>query len=124
MLRILLAEDEILLRLVFQDFLTDLGHEVIAVVDGQEALDMLRVAPFDVLVTDIHMPRMTGVELLRVVGAEFPDLPCIVASAFARSAMQQDLARTRARILGFAEKPFTFDALERLLARVERRPAA
>jgi CheY-like chemotaxis protein len=119
-MKICVAEDDFLIRMVLEEYLTDLGHAVITAEDGQAALDLLRVAPFDVLVTDISMPRMTGVQLLDVVGVEFPHLFCIVASGLGNHVVMQELARVKARILGMAPKPATFAHLGRLLAEAER----
>jgi len=65
--RILVAEDEANLRLVIQKELARLGHEVRAVGDGEAALKLLEESNVDVLLTDISMPRMDGMELLRRV---------------------------------------------------------
>ncbi|HEV3470890.1 MAG TPA: sigma-54 dependent transcriptional regulator [Pyrinomonadaceae bacterium] len=65
--RILVAEDEANLRLVIQKELARLGHEVRAVGDGEAALRLLEESNVDVLLTDISMPRMDGMELLRRV---------------------------------------------------------
>jgi len=65
--RILVAEDEANLRLVIQKELARLGHDVRAVGDGEAALKLLEESNVDVLLTDISMPRMDGMELLRRV---------------------------------------------------------
>jgi DNA-binding NtrC family response regulator len=65
--RILVAEDEANLRLVIQKELARLGHDVRAAADGEAALKLLEESNVDVLLTDISMPRMDGMELLRRV---------------------------------------------------------
>jgi DNA-binding NtrC family response regulator len=65
--RILVAEDEANLRLVIQKELARLGHEVRVAADGEAALKLLEESNVDVLLTDISMPRMDGMELLRRV---------------------------------------------------------
>jgi DNA-binding NtrC family response regulator len=65
--RILVAEDEANLRLVLQKELERAGHEVKVASDGEAALKLLEEANVDVLLTDISMPRMDGMELLRRV---------------------------------------------------------
>jgi DNA-binding NtrC family response regulator len=65
--RILVAEDEANLRLVIQKELQRLGHDVRAATDGEAALKLLEESNVDVLLTDINMPRMDGMELLRRV---------------------------------------------------------
>jgi len=65
--RILVAEDEANLRLVLQKELQRMGHDVKVAPDGEEALKLLEESNVDVLLTDISMPRMDGMELLRRV---------------------------------------------------------
>jgi len=65
--RILVAEDEANLRLVLQKELQRMGHDVKVAPDGEEALKLLEESNVDVLLTDISMPRLDGMELLRRV---------------------------------------------------------
>lgn len=120
-MRILVAEDELLLRIVYEDFLADLGHDVQSAFDGQAALEALRAGRFDVLVTDLNMPRLDGFGLLRAVAAEFPAVVCVVASAFARESALPDLIATGARLMHHLVKPFDFAELARVVAEAERR---
>jgi uncharacterized protein involved in exopolysaccharide biosynthesis len=68
--RILVAEDESNLRLVLQKELQRMGHEVRVAPDGEAALRLLEESNVDVLLTDINMPRVDGVEVLRRLKAE------------------------------------------------------
>jgi two-component system, chemotaxis family, chemotaxis protein CheY len=81
---ILLAEDHSDLRQLYTFMLTNDGFEVTAVKDGEEALAALLLQAPDVIVTDIEMPKMDGVELIKQVRSkpEFADLPVIAISAF------------------------------------------
>src|SRR5689334_6948296 len=81
-LRVLLAEDESLAALVVEDALTDMGHAVVHAADGEAALHLAGTAPFDVLVTDIAMPRMTGLELIPQLRARHPGLPVVVMTGY------------------------------------------
>lgn len=67
MARILIVEDEAVLRLTFGQFLEDEGHEVDTAEDYNEALRHLEQTPFDVIVTDIILAGKTGVDLLRTI---------------------------------------------------------
>ena len=68
-MRILVAEDQALARLVLTSYLRNWGHEVIETTDGQEALDYIASAPekTDMLITDWSMPRLDGLELSKMV---------------------------------------------------------
>jgi DNA-binding NtrC family response regulator len=61
----LLADDEAGIRQLLFDALTGEGFKVTLAKDGQESLDKLKNRRFDLLITDIHMPRLNGIELLR-----------------------------------------------------------
>ena len=72
---ILLVEDEIDLLDMLAETLQKTGYEVFKAANGVEAIDQLKKRQFDLLISDIHMPEMDGIELLRVVGKEFNSVP-------------------------------------------------
>jgi two-component system sensor histidine kinase and response regulator WspE len=80
--RILVAEDSITVREVERQLLLRMGYDVAVAVDGMDAWNQLRDGRFDMLVTDIDMPRMNGIELVRTVRADarFAHLPIAVVS--------------------------------------------
>src|SRR5206468_1886725 len=63
--RILIADDEPDMREIFSAWFRRLGCHVAEAADGREALDLLSREPFDVIVTDVRMPRVTGIELVQ-----------------------------------------------------------
>lgn len=80
--RILVVDDSITVREVERQLLTRRGYDVDVAVDGREGYSALRAARYDLMVTDVDMPRMTGIELIRAVRREsrFADLPIIIVS--------------------------------------------
>ncbi len=80
--RILVADDSLTVREVERQLLSRLGYTVAVAVDGMDAWNQLRAGAFDMLVTDIDMPRMNGIELVRLVRADprFAHLPIAVVS--------------------------------------------
>jgi two-component system sensor histidine kinase and response regulator WspE len=80
--RILVAEDSITVREVERQLLTRLGYDVAVAVDGMDAWNQIRAGRFDMLVTDIDMPRMNGIELVRLVRSDprFAHVPIAVVS--------------------------------------------
>jgi len=80
--RILVADDSITVREVERQMLLRLGHDVEVAVDGMDAWNQLRNGQFDMLVTDVDMPRMNGIELVRTLRAEarFATLPVAIVS--------------------------------------------
>lgn len=80
--RVLLVDDEPSLRITLAANLELDGYEVIEAASGEEALDLAEKHTFDVVLSDIRMPGMNGVELFRALRAKRPTLPCILMSAF------------------------------------------
>ena len=77
--RILVVDDEPMVRALIVRALTDDGHEVVAVANGRAALDAARVASvgFDLIVTNSYMPGLTGPELVAKVRQDFPNQPIL-----------------------------------------------
>jgi DNA-binding response OmpR family regulator len=77
--RILVVDDEPMVRALIARALTDDGYEVVAVANGWAALDAARQAAvgFDLIVTNSYMPGLTGPELIARVREDFPDLPIL-----------------------------------------------
>jgi CheY-like chemotaxis protein len=114
--RILIAEDDADLRLLLRLVLHKAGHQVSEARDGVEALEALTRAPFDVVLVDNVMPRMTGVEVLEAVQLlRRPERPLmVVISALAtRSDIRSYYVRGAD---DFLAKPF---ATEELVGRVQ-----
>ena len=80
--RVLVADDSITVREVERQMLKRLGHEVEVAVDGVDAWNQLCGGHFDLLVTDVDMPRMNGIELVRTLrrDARFANLPVAIVS--------------------------------------------
>lgn len=82
-IRVLMAEDERLAAEVIEEGLVEAGFEVLAANDGQEAFDLAaNGAGFDLLLTDLRMPRLDGGELIALLRAERPDLPVVVMTGY------------------------------------------
>jgi signal transduction histidine kinase len=82
-LRVLLVDDDDSVREVCAAMLEDIGCEVTAVASGEEALQALSRAKFTIMLTDIAMPLMTGVELARRAREILPGMPVLFASGYA-----------------------------------------
>ena len=72
-IKVMIADDQQTSRLLIRSALTDLGITQVGMAkDGQEALDLVLRQPVHLIISDYHMPRMNGVELLRAVGMNPP----------------------------------------------------
>ncbi|MFQ5900819.1 MAG: response regulator [Thermodesulfobacteriota bacterium] len=81
--RILIVEDENIQRHILVGELTERGFHINAAVNGYEALEKLQEGVFDLLITDINMPEMDGIKLMKEVRKIHPDLPIIVTTGYA-----------------------------------------
>lgn len=79
--RVLVVDDSPVVRSLLVEALRRNGFDTDAAEDGQAALDAIGGRPPDLLLTDLEMPRMGGLELVRTVRAGFPDLPIVMLSA-------------------------------------------
>ena len=102
--RILLAEDDDSMRGFLTRALVKAGYDVIAFANGAEAYDRLKEEPFSLLLTDIVMPRMDGIELARRASEIDPDLKIMFITGFAAVTLNSDKPAPKdARVLS---KPF------------------
>lgn len=86
---ILLVEDEVLLREGVQEMLEVHGYKVIGAGDGHEALEWLDQVSVDLVISDLVMPNMNGVDFIEQLRAKHPGLPIIVASGSTGSVMKR-----------------------------------
>lgn len=123
-LTVLIVDDEPVNRLVLARMVEHLGSQCLEAASGPEALDVLRDQPVDLVLMDIQMPRMSGieaVELLRKAPGPNQDAPVVAVTG--------DTTRTRREYiaLGFddyANKPISLAAVKQMLAARRQAPAA
>ncbi len=102
--RILLAEDDESMRGFLERALAKAGYDVISYANGEEAFERLKEEPFTLLLTDIVMPRMDGIELARRASELDPELKIMFITGFAAVTLNTDTGAVRdARVLS---KPF------------------
>ena len=80
MAHILVIEDEQATRYLLRDVLEQEGHEVREACNGQEGIEHYRVSPADIVITDIIMPEKEGLETIRELCREFPQVKIIAMS--------------------------------------------
>ncbi len=103
MIRILLAEDDAAMRTYLTRALEKAGYSVVSVGSGTEALPFIKTEIFDLLVSDIVMPEMDGIELSKRVQALSPRTKVMFITGFAAVCMRARNEAPQARMLS---KPF------------------
>jgi two-component system cell cycle response regulator CpdR len=114
MARILLAEDDDSMRHYLVRALENVGYSVVAVDRGTAALPLIGPDSFDLLLTDIVMPEMDGIELAQKAAAIAPNMRVMFITGFAAVALKAGSASPSAKVLS---KPFH---LKDLVAEVDR----
>jgi two-component system NtrC family response regulator len=107
--KILLADDDAALRRVIQFKLKQKGYDVTAVEDGRAALASLKASRYDLLLSDMKMPGMNGIELLEKARGVQPDLEVILITAFAE--ISQAVQAVKLGAFDYLTKPFEDDQL-------------
>ncbi|HEY0413875.1 MAG TPA: response regulator [Allosphingosinicella sp.] len=114
MIRILLAEDDESMRTYLGRALERSGYSVTAVDRGTLALPLIEAEPFDLLLTDIVMPEMDGIELAQKAAVAAPEMRVMFITGFAAVALKAGRDAPSAKVLS---KPFH---LRDLVAEVDR----
>ncbi len=114
MIRILLAEDDDAMRTYLKRALEQAGYSVVAVSSGTEAMPMLRTEIYDLLLSDIVMPEMDGIELAQHCNELSPSTKVMFITGFAAVSLRASREAPRAKMLS---KPFH---LKDLVMEVER----
>ena len=114
--RVLLVEDEPVLRKLISAYLVAAGYVVRVAVDGLDALAKLRTGLPDLIISDLNMPRMSGLELLGVVRRRFPQIPVIAVSA------DDEMPEGLAADAHFRKNGFGFERILEIMADVTSQP--
>jgi len=112
---ILVVEDDESLRRVTQVQLEQAGYEVATAANGDEALAMLARAPQDLVITDLRMPGLGGMQLLRRIKAEHPEVIVIVVTAF--GTIESAVEAMKLGAYDYLTKPVHADALRLIVGR-------
>src|SRR3990167_499785 len=117
-MNILIVDDEKIKRMTLKEDLEDAGYDASTVSSGQEALELLKKEFFDVVVTDLRMQQMDGIELLKKVKADYPDSYVIMMTAYAT--VETAVEAMKLGAYDYITKPFSSDELLLILDRIKR----
>ena len=124
MAKILITEDEDSLRSFVARALRLDGHETHEAGDGAEGLEKLSQGPFDLLLSDIRMPVMDGIELAHQASEQFPGLKILLMTGYAEQRERADDLATK--IVDVVQKPFALPDIRKAVAMAlsEEKPRA
>ncbi len=118
-MRILIADDEKIKRVTLADDLSGEGHEVVTAANGSAALSLLERELFDLVITDMKMPEMDGMELLkRIKAGPSADVAVIMMTAYGSIPVAVEAMKLGA--FDFVTKPFRNEDIFPLVQRIER----
>ncbi len=112
---ILVVDDEQNMRTALFEALTRQGHAVDTAENGQEALEKFRTRPFDLVITDLRMPRTDGMEVLREVKKSAPQTPVVVVTGY--GTVDNAVEAMREGAFDYIVKPFSLDLIEETVDR-------
>ncbi len=105
--RILVVDDEESIREFLEIMLRKEGYEITCVEDGQKAIDILKKKTFDLIISDLQMPNVTGIELLKHCREAYPDVMFMMITAFGTAESAVEAMKMGA--YDYITKPFKID---------------
>jgi len=123
MARILLVDDEDCILRTTAILLESEGHSTVSVLNGKEAINQLNASEFDIMITDIRMAPMDGMELIRYAHGEKPGVQIVVVSAYGSEKTTREALSLGA--VRYLKKPFRVeDMMEAIAEGLKRKQAA
>lgn len=108
---VLIVEDDAATRRLYRFLLTNGGYTVVEAEDGVAAIEQLVRHPCELVITDMNMPRMDGMELIKTIRRDFSHIYVILITAFGTPDTEKQAMRIGAN--DYLAKPFDFEELER-----------
>ncbi len=118
--RILIVDDNPNMSVLLSDILEIFDFKGSYAGDGAEALEKLRRGKYDMVFTDLRMPKMDGLDLLKAIKAEHPGLPVVVVTGYSMADTRDEVLSERAD--GFLSKPFKVNEIQSLLTSLLGQP--
>lgn len=114
--KILVVDDEQSILTTLIESLDALGYQADGVKDGNEALETINNNNYDLIITDIMMPRLNGIQLLQSLKAKYPDLPVVIITGYPLAYPPQKAIQEGAS--GYIAKPFRINQIDKLLGKI------
>lgn len=111
MKHVMVVDDEVDILTCLDEALSAEGYRVTAVVSGGEALDLLAAEVPDLIILDLRMPQISGIEVLKALRVKHPDLPVVVCTGL--SGYRDDFDVVTSNVAAFLEKPLDVEKVVR-----------
>ncbi|MDD3574920.1 MAG: response regulator [Methanospirillum sp.] len=114
LLRVLHVDDQYQWRNIVSDYLTLFGeYEIISAESGEQAIDLLRVSSFDIIISDIQMPEMNGIEFLQIIRSCNESIPFIFLTGTRHEDFNLDIKESKADfiVMKTGDPPLVFSDL-------------
>ncbi|MGA2187860.1 MAG: response regulator [Steroidobacteraceae bacterium] len=113
-MEILVVEDSPEVSLITVEYLTELGHQAVAVCDAEHAMEQLAQRTFDAVMTDVSLPGMSGIELAKALAKNHPGLPVVISSGYGALDVESLLGQDGLNV-SVLPKPYDMDMLDKTL---------
>jgi DNA-binding NtrC family response regulator len=107
--RVLIVDDNREIRTILEEYLREEGYAAEGAGDGNEALAKHGESPFDLIITDLNMPGMTGMELIKAIGKEESTTEFIIITGYA--SLDSAIEAVKAGAFDYIVKPFRIEEL-------------
>lgn len=114
--KVLIVDDNPNMSVLLSDILEIFEYEGKLAENGNEALDKLKEDNYAMVFTDLRMPKMDGIDLLKAIKSDHPDLPVVIITGYSVGETQNLLVSQKAD--GFLNKPFKVNEIKDLLEKI------
>jgi DNA-binding NtrC family response regulator len=114
--RILVVDDEKNIRLMLDQALVTAGYEVVTAIDGEHAIEKVQAGGLDMVLLDMKLPGMDGIEVLRRVRSSHPTLPVVMITA--HGTVETAVEAMKLGALDYLRKPFMPEEIRSIVAKV------
>lgn len=115
-LRILVVDDNENIREMLEDFLNFEGHNPVLAKDGKEALKIFSEQNFDIVITDLGMPGMSGWELTKQIKQRKSEIPVVIITGWGAQLSAEDMKKNKVDLI--LSKPFNLDQVKQIIETV------
>lgn len=113
--KILIVDDEASMRRNIVDYLSMKGYSLLEAESGEEAIEIITSTPLDLIILDINLPKMSGLDVLKLTKKDNPDLPCLLLTAYGTS--DKAIKAMKLGAFDYLEKPFELDEFQMIIER-------